>query len=316
VYFLLDSHMKRNDSLWKGILEDIFDDFLRYFIEDADDIFDFSKQFEFLDKELDQLFPETEGNPKFVDKLVKVFTKEGCEEWILVHIEVQGYQDKEFAERMFTYYYRIWDKYHKPITAFAILSDSNTNYHPNYHERSFLGTRLSYQFNTYKIIDQIDSELEISDNPFAMVILTAKTAILNSKINDEKLFDLKINLVRNLFAKGIDSNKTRALMNFLKLYVRFSKKETDTQFETELEIITNNKKTMGIEELILHQVKEEGKLAGKLEGKLEGADEKVTFIATNLILAYDWDDKKIAALTGVKPEYIASIRKKILQNKN
>jgi hypothetical protein len=33
-------YMKRDDSLWKAILEDVFDDFLRFFYEKADEIFD------------------------------------------------------------------------------------------------------------------------------------------------------------------------------------------------------------------------------------------------------------------------------------
>ncbi len=94
--------MKRDDTLWKGILENLFDDFLRFFFPDADKLFDIKKGFEFLDKELQQLFPSMDDmqSPKFVDKLVKVFTKTGKEEWLLVHIEVQGYEDKGFARRM------------------------------------------------------------------------------------------------------------------------------------------------------------------------------------------------------------------------
>lgn len=96
--------MKRNDDiLWKAALEDMFDDFLRFFYPDADQLFDLDKGLEYLDKELEQLFPPDEGNyaPRYVDKLVKVFTKNGVEEWVLVHVEVQGYTDPNFAKRMF-----------------------------------------------------------------------------------------------------------------------------------------------------------------------------------------------------------------------
>ena len=108
--------MKRDDSLWKAILEDIFDDFLRFFFQNAEELFDFTKPFEFLDKELEQLFPSNPDDftPKYVDKLVKVFTYEGTEKWILVHIEVQGSTDHEFSHRMFQYFYRIYDKYRRP----------------------------------------------------------------------------------------------------------------------------------------------------------------------------------------------------------
>ena len=104
-------------------------DFLKFFFEDAEKLFDMERGFQFLDKELEQLFPTEEIEaPKFVDKLVKVFTKTGEEDWILVHIEVQGYDDKDFAKRMFTYFYRILDKYGKPVTAIAILQMRTGNF--------------------------------------------------------------------------------------------------------------------------------------------------------------------------------------------
>src|ERR1700733_4710174 len=125
-FYIFFTAMKRNDLLWKATLEDLFDDFLRFFYPDADELFDLSRGFEYLDKELDQLFPPEADlyEPRYIDKLVKVFTKAGDEEWILIHIEVQSYTDKDFAKRMFQYYYRILDKYDKPITAFAIFAYS------------------------------------------------------------------------------------------------------------------------------------------------------------------------------------------------
>jgi len=44
------------DILWKGIIEDLFADFLRFFYAKSDEIFDLNRGFEFLDKELDQLY--------------------------------------------------------------------------------------------------------------------------------------------------------------------------------------------------------------------------------------------------------------------
>lgn len=83
--------MKRDDTLWKVILENVFDDFLRFFFADADIQFDINKGFQFLDKELNQVFPAEEvEEPKSVDKLVKAFTHNGKEQWVLLHIEVQG----------------------------------------------------------------------------------------------------------------------------------------------------------------------------------------------------------------------------------
>jgi len=42
--------MKRDDTLWKAILEDLFDDFLVFFFKEDAKLFDLDRGFEFLDK--------------------------------------------------------------------------------------------------------------------------------------------------------------------------------------------------------------------------------------------------------------------------
>lgn len=191
--------MNYDDILWKGILENIFDDFLHFFFEDAENFFDMGKGFQFLDKEMEQLFPaEDMQHAKFVDKLVKVFTKEGEDEWILVHVEVQGYKDDDFPRRMFTYFYRILDRYRKPVTAIAILTDTNKNFHPTTYQDIRLGTSITFQFNSYKVIEQDESELARSKNPFAVVVLTALLALKKKQLSDEDVFRMKLNIARKV----------------------------------------------------------------------------------------------------------------------
>jgi hypothetical protein len=97
---------RRNDTLWKGILEEVFEDFLRFVFPHAESIFDMKKGFIFLDKELSEMYPEPDkdSSTRFVDKLVQVFMRNGKEKYLLVHIEVQGHHDKKFPERMFNYF--------------------------------------------------------------------------------------------------------------------------------------------------------------------------------------------------------------------
>jgi predicted transposase/invertase (TIGR01784 family) len=270
--------MNRNDILWKAALEDLFDDFLRFFYPEADELFDLNKGFEYLDKELDQLFPPEADNyaPRYVDKLVKVFTKTGQEEWILIHVEVQGYTDQDFAKRMFQYYYRILDQYDKPITAFAIFADTGKNFHPKYYERAFLGTKVYYTFNTYKIIDQDDDGLEASNNPFAMAILSAKLALSRPSLKDQQLFDQAYNLAKRLLTKQMPKDKIRKVMNFLRYYLRFENPEMIAKFEQKIAILTERNITMGIEEFLLDRAEkkgiEEGIRKTALEMKKRGLD--------------------------------------------
>jgi predicted transposase/invertase (TIGR01784 family) len=266
--------MKRNDLLWKAALEDLFDDFLRFFYPDAGELFNLDKGFEYLDKELDQLFPPDTDNyaPRYVDKLVKVFTNTGQEEWILIHVEVQGYTDQDFAKRMFQYYYRILDQYNKPITAFAIFADTGKNFHPKHYERDFLGTRIYYSYNTYKIIEQNDAELESSNNPFAMAILSAKLALSRQSLEDQQLFDLAYDLAKRLLNKQMPKGKIRKVMNFLRHYMRFENPEMIAKFEQKISILTERSTTMGIEEFLLDQAEKKGMEKGIEKGIKKGME--------------------------------------------
>ncbi len=173
-------------------------------------MFDLEKGFEYLDKELEQLFPPDGDHyaPRYVDKLVKVYTLSGVEQWFLVHVEVQGYKDNDFARRMFQYYCRIFDRYNKPITAFVIFADTNKGFHPENYKTDFLGTSIHYAFNTYKIIDQEDAVPEASNNPFALAVLAAKLTLYRPALNDNQLFDAAYNLAKRLLTKQIPKEKS------------------------------------------------------------------------------------------------------------
>lgn len=305
--------MIKDDTLWKGILENVFDDFLRFTFDDADNLFDIEKGFQFLDKELEQLFPEEEGeSPKFVDKLVKVFTKTGKEEWLLVHIEVQGYDDKDFARRMFTYFYRILDKYEKPITAIAIFTDTNKNFHPKEYKYEHLGTSNVYKFNTYKILEQDEEALTQSENPFAIVVLTVLLAIKRKKLDDEDLYQLKLQIFRNLYRRNIDPKKMRGLSTFLNLYVHFAKPETGIKFEQEIHTLTQNRTTMGIEEMVLERAEKKGIKKGIEKGmqkgrEVERIENKTEFVKT-LLLLNQFNVGQIANLVKVPEAFVIDIK--------
>jgi hypothetical protein len=295
------------------MLEDIFDDFLRFFFVNAEELFDLERGFEYLDKELEQLFPPEgdQWSPKYVDKLVKVYNKCGQEEWVLIHIEVQGYQDNGFAERMFTYYYRIWDKHRKSITAFAILTDDCKHYRPCQFDQDCLGTSLCFQFNSFKVLEQSEEELAASDNPFAQVVLATKTALVGKKLPVTELYRLKIDLAKRLLSRNIPKRKIGKLMNFIQFYVRLGNKELDREFDLEIDSVINQTEIpMTFEETILMIVKEEGKEEGLEEGVAKGSLERNTTFVQNLLRETKFTQKEIARLTGVTLEFVREVKRK------
>ena len=52
---------------------------------------------------------------RFVDKLMKVKSRQGKELWVLLHIEIQGEKETDFEKRLFEYYYRLYDRYNIPL---------------------------------------------------------------------------------------------------------------------------------------------------------------------------------------------------------
>jgi len=185
------------DQLWKTIIEDLFDEFVKFFIPLLYDVIDFSKGIISRDTELQKIVKKSKELNKYGDKLVQVYLKDGTEQWILIHIEIQGYKDELFSERMFRMFYRIYDRYNKKIVALAIFTDGIKNYKPNKFEYEYFKTKLNYEYFTYKILEQEEKELEKSENAFALVILaglyTLKTeGKTNSKIEQRYIFKKKL----------------------------------------------------------------------------------------------------------------------------
>src|ERR1700754_966474 len=171
----------RYDVLWKSLLEEVRGDLLRFVYPNAEGYLDVNRGFEFLEKELNVMYPgpEKKNHSRVVDKLVKLYLKDGGERWVLLHLEIQGGRDGDFARRMFTYYYRLLDKHDCKVTAVAIYTGSDGKKMPDRYEDDFIGTSVVYRFNTMFITDYPDELLKASDNPFAMVLLVAKTRLLH-----------------------------------------------------------------------------------------------------------------------------------------
>ena len=89
-----------------------------------------------------------------------------------------------------------------------------------------------------------------------------------------------------------------------KVYCPFAKPESALTFEKNLETITTNITTMGIEEQILQMTKAEGRAEGRSEGRIEGKTEEVR----NLIIKLGLDDEKAADIAGVSIEFVQQVR--------
>lgn len=204
------------DSPWKQIIQLYFEDFMLFFFPQAHEQIDWTKQPEFLDKELEQVVRDAELGKHLADKLVKIYLKDGSETWVLIHVEIQSQEESNFGRRMYTYNYRIYDRYKRPVVSLAVLGDERANWRPNQFGYELFGCSVNFQFPVIKLIDyqQRQSELEASRNPFATVVM-AHLAALETRNDRLQRKQSKLALVRRLYNQGFERQDILNLLAFI-----------------------------------------------------------------------------------------------------
>jgi len=101
------------------------------------------------------------------------------------------------------------------------IRDGNKNYRPSGYEEGLLGTKLSYEFTSYKILDQHEAVLRADSNPFAVVVLTALMAIKQKGADDDTLQGIKRDLYFEMEARKMPKYTRAGIYDFLKYYVSF-----------------------------------------------------------------------------------------------
>jgi hypothetical protein len=293
--------------LWKGMIEVVMADLLLFVDPNIGKELDMARGFEFLDKELAVVYPEGKAHTKIVDKLVKVFLRDGSERWILLHVEVQGKNGKEFPERMFQYFVRLLGKRGRPVAAIAVLTGKDGNSRPGVYEYRCLWTRAQYEYKTICIADYTDEILAASSNPFAAVIQVAKEVLLQVKgEGDERdlvLLEEKTRMARLLKEKMavFGEEKTNAILAFLNNYVVFKNPKINLIFMERTDEIFEKENTMGIiEQLaeIRHQ---------------EGVEEGLEKAVRALLAKREFSTEKIAELLDVPVALVEKVKRELDQ---
>ncbi|TKW76303.1 MAG: hypothetical protein DI543_21445, partial [Bradyrhizobium icense] len=185
-----------HDSAWKDILDAYFKEFMEFFYPEIAEKIDWITPYESLDNELQSITTDAMVGKTFVDKLIKVKSLEGKQEVVLIHIEVQGKKEDEFSKRLFQYYCKLFTKYDQSILTLAILTDNNQGWHPTDYQRNVFGySVLTFNFKTHKLLEYHDKkqDLEISSNPFAIVVLV-HLIFLETKKDPKARFLMKLRL--------------------------------------------------------------------------------------------------------------------------
>jgi hypothetical protein len=192
---------------------------------------------------------------------------------------VQSYSSVEdaFGERMFRYFYRIWDKFRykyedkSEIAGAAIYTykgQSGKDKRYVYKLPELEDEILIYNFKTIDI-EKIDLDKISEDNPLKLVFKMAKT-LLETNPRDEDIFKAKIKLAEELvsYDKVKNNEQIKALVDFLEYLFLIQDRELEKKFE-------NYRKEKGgalkmtVDKIRELYYKQEGREEGRIEMAIE-----------------------------------------------
>ena len=185
------------DSPWKEALEKFLRPFLALCFPAIEAGIDWSREVLFLDKELQALHHDAEAGRQYVDKLIRVFARDGSESWILVHVEVQAQADPGLPERMFQYHQRLDQSHRRPVVSLAVLADGDPNFHPQAFTRALWGCGVRFEFPTCKLLDLPEERLQRKGDPIARVIQAHRAALRTTSDSPNRRIR-KLELLRHL----------------------------------------------------------------------------------------------------------------------
>ena len=223
------------DSPWKEILQLYFSEFMEFFFPAAAGDIDWPRGYESLDQELQQVVRDAESGKRLADKLMKVWLLDGEELYVLIHIEVQGQHDAELPLRMYVYNYRLFDRYKRPVVSLAVLCDDSSRWRPTSYSHEQWGCRVSLTFPIVKLSDYNEhwSDLEASDNPFAVVVMSQLKSRATRRDMASRL-RWKKRLIRGLYRGGWRRQDVLELLRFIDWLLALPA-ELEREFDHEVE---------------------------------------------------------------------------------
>ena len=230
------------DNPWKTVIEQYFREFMAFFFPSIEADIAWERGFIFMDKELQKVVRDGEIQKRYADKLIQLWRLNGDPLLVMCHIEVQSQKEDIFGKRMFSYNYRLRDRYDCPVASLAILADDNLTWRPRSYQDSIWGCNVSFEFPVIKLSDYRSdwAALESSQNPFAIVVMAhLKTQETKHKPQERKTW--KFRLTTMLYDRGYGEQDILELYSFLDWMMHLPE-DVEKAFQVELEEFEETRK--------------------------------------------------------------------------
>ncbi|PRR83077.1 Rpn family recombination-promoting nuclease/putative transposase [Clostridium vincentii] len=308
------------DAAWKSILEAFEVEIVELLFPEIFSKVDWELGTESLDKDLQEIqkdiFDRDSSEKVISDKIIKVRLKDKKSKILFIHVEVQSYSSEHevFGERMFRYFYRIWDKFRykdkdkSEIVAAAIYTykgEGGKDKRYVYKLPEIENEILIYNFKTIDV-EKIKLEKISDENPLKLVFKMAKS-LLETGVRDEDIYEAKIKLAEELknYNKVKNNDQIKALVDFLEYLFLIQNQELENKYE-EYKKASGGVFKLSIDEIRKLHYKEEGREEGREEGEIKKAME----MAKAMILDGEGNEK-IKRYTKLEYTVIDELRKKL-----
>ncbi len=285
------------DSPWKDALEYFLPEFMAIYFHGAHAAIDWRSGYTFLDQELRQVVRDAEAGARRVDKLVRVKRLEGGHQLVYIHIEVQGYRDASLAQRIFTYNYRLFDRYQCPVASLVVLADDSPGWKPSQFGYDIFGCRVGIEFPVVKLLDWQDQIETLLTNPNPFALVTAAHLMTQATRHDSpSRYAAKRKLVRLLYERDWEKEaviKLLAVIDWMMHLPPFLEKQLWDEIMA-IEEEDHMRYVMSFERLAEDRVKKEERSAfvEVIKGQLSQRFDQVP----------DWVEKRL--LTATRDEIV------------
>jgi len=212
-----------------------------------------------------------------------------------MHVELQSQEESGFAERIFIYNYRIFDRYRRPVISLVVLGDERPNWRPRTYSYKLAGFCHYIRFPIVKLLDDEDQWdiLEQSRNPFAVMVMAhLKIKATTSDLDARSRW--KWQLVRGLYERGYDKKDILQLFRLVDWMMALPD-DLQLQFEERIDRYQKEKKMP-----LLSHIELRAQKRGALQNASESVLEVLKFRFGQLSPAIEKDLSAIEDLAALK----------------
>nr|WP_026287182.1 transposase [Gracilibacillus lacisalsi] len=250
-----------HDQLFKQLIGTFFDEFIEVFFPSVHQQLDFSS----LKPLSDEVFTDLiHGERRRADIVMEGRLKEQ-DTLIIIHVESQSYEQKNFHERMYHYFSILYNRYRKPIIPIAVFSYDKVRDEQDYFELTFPFLHvLTFHFLKIELKKQDWRSFLRSNNPVAAALLSKMGYKNSEKVQVKKEF------LRMLAKLELDAAKMELIYGFFETYVKLNQIEEDKLMES-----IQNSNDESLEEFVKklpNSWRDKGLREGREKGLAEGRE--------------------------------------------